>query len=415
MDQAIHTIKDCLLYPLKFGNIVVILVMSAIGSFLFYTFSISLVDSGTGFARLLFIMGMIVFYPAINGLFEHGLDIIETSAKGKTDPPVPGISTLRGGRFIKQLSMLILFLGFALFLVESGNQYSVLIFILLALPASLAIHSVYDNFLDMINPVILVRLAMTIGLPYLLSVVPLILIALIVRQMPEANLLQLLLMMLAILYLVILFFRFLGQCVYLQRGTLVTEVDFTTEQKQAAESDQASLEFNKVFLKAYELIRAGKMEQAEKLILPVAEVNSWARFDNAFRIISQWQDKKPALTLTKTYIPVLVERQHYMRALELCRWSLGQDSNYMLNQDADLNILGILVEQAVSKEQYQTVVQLIENYVRENPTAENAANLLFTAADISQEKLNNQAQYEQFMKRLKEIDPEFFLKVSGKT
>lgn len=75
------------------------------------------------------------------------------------------------------------------------------------------------------------------------------------------------------------------------------------------------------------------------------------------------------------------------KALELCSWSLEQDSRYVLKQDSDLSVL---VEQAVSREQYQTVIQLIENYVGENPTADNAAHLLFTATNINQQKLNNQ-------------------------
>jgi hypothetical protein len=366
MDKTILITKDCLLYPLKAGNILILPIMSVIGGFLFLSMNLSLKDYGGGFARMFFVMGLLVFYPFINALFEHGLNIIEASAHGKKEPPVLGYRAIKGSRFFKQVLAMTLLLGFAQYVLITGHPYGagvILFLVVFMLPASMVSYSVYGNTLSMINPFAILPLAIKLGLPYLLSMVPLVLIAGLVEQMVSTGLLGTIVLMLAALYILMAFYRFLGLCFYQRHATLIKDIGFAEEKNQAVEVDRHSRHFNEVLFRAHELIRAGEVEQAEKLILPVVEVKSWGRFEKVFSITSEWKDKRPALSLIKKYIPVLIERQQFVRALELCHWAVSMSPDFVLDQS---ETVVTLAREASVKEEYRTAIQLIENVVEAN-------------------------------------------------
>ncbi|MBQ74828.1 MAG: hypothetical protein QGG67_10270 [Gammaproteobacteria bacterium] len=149
--------------------------------------------------------------------------------------------------------------------------------------------------------------------------------------------------------------------------------------------------------RAYWLVKEEKVEEAEALIKPVAEFDSWARFDQVFEIISDWPEKQIALNVCSRYLPLLFTRQDYMTALKLCRWCLKHDWHFLANDGKQLIQLA---SEAGSPDQHKIVALLIENYAKENPGMAQARQLLMLAADICQSKLNSQVRYAEIMGKI---------------
>lgn len=412
MRQDEHTLLRLLIYPLRFGNLLIIIIFSGIFTFLFATFKAGFIQFHPGF-ELMFTMGIIAFFPFINGLFEHGLNIIESTAAGEQEPPVLQAKALFGGRFLKQLLMLALFLFASFLLTRAGHHGSaiiIFIFVVWVLPASLAIHSLYDSFTNMINPFILIPLIFTLGFPYLISILLLLPIAMIAIALPDENLSRMLFQVPMAMYFFLLFLRYLGLCMYRRRDLLNKEIEFDSTRREVFQKEESVHKLNEGLLRANDFIRAGDIEKANKLILPLTKVNSWARFDHVFNIVSNWKNSLPALALTKQYIPYLIEKQHFMQAFKLFQWSLKNDHSFFLNQDFNP---GSMLDHAVTPEQFHTVAQLMSNYVQACPSVDNAVPLLSTAVGIYQEKLKEIAIPEKLIQQLKERDPDLFSKISG--
>jgi hypothetical protein len=133
----------------------------------------------------LWLMGLYMLVMLINTFFEFGLEIIEESSKRKARPPALPLKFFDmfsgRGRFKRQLLMLMIFAGLAWRLATMGLAYPTLMvvcFVCLVFPASLAVNALYENLLEMINPVTLIGFMVITGKSYVVAVVSLALLVL---------------------------------------------------------------------------------------------------------------------------------------------------------------------------------------------------------------------------------------------
>ena len=388
---------DSLLFPLRAGNAALILLLAGLASLL-YVFLILLRDAGGGgvFGVSAFVLLFLLALAAFNSLFDFCLDVIEDSARGgSAERPLgwkPLADLVIGERRLLRHALLLLLLLEAVRRLHDAGQapaaYALLALALLLLPASLAVHALQGGAGAMLNPLRLLALVRLLGPAYLLSLPPLFLAPLLLAGSLQGPVAGMFLRVAAALYGLLAMARLLGLLLARHRDVLLPLRDGWEERQEMREAGERNAQFDALLLAAYERLRAGDAERALGLLLPAVEFGQWARFEQAFPLVAAWPDSRPALALIQGYLPVLLERRQYMRALALCGQALAMDPAFAPRAGESL---GLLLPQAASPEQYGFLVAMLCNRARQ-ADAQEAARCRAIAADL-RASLKDEALY----------------------
>lgn len=357
----------------------------------------------TPFAYSFYLIGLVPLIFLSNVFIEYGLGIIEVSFRGQQKIPVLSAETLNRGRFLNQLMMTSLFgtLIWRLFALQFDYiALLILIFLLFAFPASLAVNAIYEKFLDVINPVMLIGFISVIGLSYLPVILGFALLISLFYSAYQYGVLPLLIFLPFGLYLLLVLFRLLGTISYRYRNELVPVTELDGDETKIAEFYDTNETMHKVLESAYWHLKDGRESKAIEIISPVIQLGDWSRFDSAFEYMQDWPNKNPAMHFTKLYIPILIERNNAMRAHSLCEWMLKHAKEYSVENDADLQKL---VAAAASREQEIVAVKLLDNFVTRQQSHPLAANYLTMAADICQSRLHHQEKFDELQKKIEDL------------
>gem|GEM_PF-6731223 len=94
----------------------------------------------------------------------------------------------------------------------------------------------------------------------------------------------------------------------------------------------------KIISKVYRLNNVNRINDAEKLILPIFKENP----RDLFARMASWPNYKLAYRLSNTYISILVNEHRYAQALEICKWCLEQNKSYSIPSALIIKKVGIL-------------------------------------------------------------------------
>jgi hypothetical protein len=405
MNNNFHSnLLDSVCYPLKLSNISLILMAMFCGSFIFLALTFFSTEGLTSLLAVYAIAkGLVPFLLIANRLFEYGLNIIEASLRDNDsllESPIEyNIAAVLFGehRITKQILVILIFFTCFQFLFSSGFQFSAyfgLFLLALILPATLVINALSGDFIEIFNPVKLIKISLLIGKPYFLTVLLSSLIFISAVNLPLMGFSGFFALLLFILYMSLILFRFLGLSLIAEKDTFLNNVDFNEEKRERREQAIALEPLDKVLRKTYELVTAGKYEEAKATISPVVSYDNWRRFDQVFSYTSEWPKTKLSLELIKLYLPQLMHENNSLKAFKLCTWALRKDSRFYLKDD---DCIFFLIKEASVHEQFKLIIDLINNYLEVVPSNQKTGKLLFSAADICQSHLKSKENYEKFI------------------
>lgn len=398
-----------LLYPLQTEALGAGALLFILGGLLYFTgfFSFHL---GTIAQVIWLARATVGILLCVNLLFEYGLDIVETSARGKATPPVlrgsinargiTGIFTLGEKRFLKQLLMLVVGAGLGQQLLRWGYEtagWLVWACLLLALPAAMTINAVYNNFLAMLNPFTLLHCARSYGWTYLYTLILLLVaVALAVFSLrgPPAVFLTL---FPACIYCFFLFFHVLGNGIYRNRQHFFTTVDFAAERRQLTQTSTELAGFNRLLSQAYEDLRAGRQDSALAAIVRHLDATAWQDFDRVFEYVAAWPFREPALHIARQYLVRTTREKRYMRALALAEWCIGQQADFLL---ADAATLEQLAGHASTRGQCHALLTLLENLFTVQPELAWQTPLGTLGLDIAGNRLKDEKRHAALLRLL---------------
>lgn len=359
----------------------------------------------------LYIFGFYAVIMIINSFFEFGMDVIETSMLGKPRPPVfaTNLFMIIGGRgrFLKQLLMLLFFVGLIIELFKFDFDYAGLFFtgfLITVFPASLAVNSLYEDALQIMNPVILFGFIKIIDPLYFFAVLALAILCTGFFLAFRVNLIVLLVFLPFGLYGWVLFFRWFGLLTCERQSALFPgsnslEREIATD-RRIDQHFEDNADLHTLVDKAYWSSKNQPIAEAIKILDPLIKLGDWARFDAIFEMISGWPNKRAATHFIGLYVPRLLEKQQEMRAHFLCAWSLKDDRDFTLNN-------GLAIEQlaaaSASKEQFIVSIRLLENFVEANPGHESNRKYLTLAADICQSRVNHEGKFKELQEKLAQL------------
>jgi len=251
-------VKQEILYPCKLESLFVIIGWSiAFYSFYFISAASYIFISG---GTPIYWLGAYAWIIGINSFMEYGLDILERSSKGYNNPPTMRVDIilllLGERRFLKQLLITIFLVSLAVKLNEFGHIFisvvSIIILIFI-LPASIAINAVSNSTFQMINPVSLTRFILNIGPAYFFSIIVLCVIAALVYFMFSGGGKYIYLSIVALMYLIMIFFRELGYFILLKREKFDFAVEVSPEIEETRRNEIIEKETEKVLSRVYKL------------------------------------------------------------------------------------------------------------------------------------------------------------------
>ncbi|PCJ23431.1 MAG: hypothetical protein COA96_11820 [SAR86 cluster bacterium] len=344
----------------------------------------------------------------VNTVFEYGLEIIEDSAIGKSYPPQFSndyfkIFTGRG-RFSRQMLMILILGGIVGQLFSAGFDYLALFmlcFIVAIFPASLVINSLYENLLEIINPISLIGFIVIVGKNYVLTVAALGVWLALFYVAFSIGLGVFLLYFPVGLFMLFVYFRYLGLVAFRRMDKLFPERDYQAEDRDIDQRFDDDARLHEFLSGVYWRMKENQVSEVIALLDPVIKLREWARFDIIFSSISDWPNKEPAIHFIKLYVTHLMKHNNAMRALSLCEWALDQDFEFYIENET---VLEDMLKASVSKEQFVVMVKLLENFVANNPGHEYSARYIAVAADICQSKLHHEEKFNQLQKLLDQLE-----------
>lgn len=397
MIEGKRTTSSSFKYPLCWQSLVLIGFVCLVAYILIFASVLSFVFSeGVPF----YFLGIITVYLLINLVFEYGQEIIMESFYGRHEAPVLSMQSIERGRFFRQLVMTALFgsIIFGLIQYQLSNVAILLsTFIVLVFPASITVNAIFEDLNEVINPRTLIAYVAVTKTSYISSLLGLGFLILLLYSSLAIGLGAISAILPFWLYLSLVFFRHLGLVALTHRDTLLPEKDFDAENKEIEKHFSDNAAIHTALEKAYWRIKENQIQEAIDIVGPIIRTNNWARFDFIFNFISAWPGKKPAIHFVKEYLPVLRAVDKSIRALELCAWSLKQDSVFSID---DVDLIDYLVNESVSKEQFIVVVKLMDNFASSNPQHEKTKSYLFRAADICQDKLHHTEKFQELQNKL---------------
>ncbi len=356
----------------------------------------------------LYVLSILAVAMIINTFLEYGLEIIETTSIGKNEAPAFSNDFFRilngRGRFPRQLLMLLLFAGLIMELEAAGFDYLAALaacFLLVLFPASLVLNALYESLFETLNPISLIAFMLMAGSDYLIAIASLIIITWLLYLSTSLGLFGFLLFLPLALFLLLIYFRFLGLIAESNMGKLFPQRDDAEEQSRIDQYFADNEKLLAVIEQAYWQMKDGRLLQVIDLIDPVIRLQDWARFDFVFDAISKWPNTEAALHFLKLYLPHLIQKQDSMRALMLCQWALRQNTKFYPESN---KVLEAIVAASASQEQYVVAVKLLENFVDGNSQQESANRYLLLAADICQSKLHHEEKFAALKTKLANLE-----------
>ncbi len=395
------TTQSIFRYPLCWQALLLLGFVSLVSYFLIFASVLSYIFSREA---PFYFLGIITAYLLINIVFEYGQEIVTETFHNRHEPPVLSIQSIESGRFFRQLVMTALFGSMIYGLIQyqlSNIAITLSVFVVLVLPASIAVNAIFEDLKEVINPRTLIAYVAVTKTSYLSSLVGLWILILLLYLSLEIGLWAFSLILPFWLYLSLVYFRHLGLEALAHRHILLPAKDFDAEKKEIEQhySDNASL--HTALEKAYLGLKDKQIQEAIDIVSPIIRTNNWARFEYVFGFISAWPSKKPAIHFVKGYLPVLHSQEKSIRAMELCAWCLKQDSAFSID---DVDLIDYLVSESVSKEQFIVVVKLMDNFATDFPQHEKTKPYLFRAADICQDKLHHSEKFLELQNKLESLD-----------
>lgn len=349
-------------------------------------------------------------------LLEFGFSLIDGIVRGSRRIPVFSFAFLTreiGGELADAIGNLVDVAGFKLFkqqLMVMGflwlswylqSQDFVLAgrlvigFLLVVLPASIAVNAMSGQIVAFLDPVKLIRFAWDQGACYWHCVLPLLLASACFRLALEHHFSVFLLALPVGLYCAVFMFKVLGDSLYARRDTYFSQVDFKADRKALAQLSKSREFLDRRLQAILGLVRNTKTDQACRELEHFLVRNQWQYFDTVFAVISNWPDRRPAQHVVAAYLPVALARRQYMQALELCKWQLQQDRAFTLNDNEDVLLLA---DQAATPGQYRVSIRLLLNRA-DKPGVERKI-LLEKAAFIAGARLNDEKRLAEIMTRM---------------
>lgn len=388
-----------LAYPLDFAASSVILLYSVLGLAMYLVvsyFGEFDVIPLAAFTYLILVMA--------NCFIEYGLDIINRSRQGKNDPPALKLEMSGKGavdflsadrRFLKQVIFILagVTLTFSLFTAGHFIAASVLgLLMAIMTPASFAINAVHNSFWDMLNPAEVYSFLRKFGRHYFNTVILfLVASALFIAAFLSGARLMIFLFALS-LYVFIVMFRLLGVVLHRKKSLFFVEVDFDEDKKILKEVSDSGKYFDQVFSKALELMRNRREEEAQQIIDRFLRDRRWQDFDRTFSHLKNLENKHPAFSISRDYLPVLMEQKKYFRAFDICEWCLKTDSAFATD---NADVLMTMADEAVTALHYRIIARLLENFVLQFKADPAALELLQKALDIAGNKLHDEERFSR--------------------
>lgn len=357
-------IKDAALYPLRLECITLILGSSVALYCLFILSLTSYVISG---GAPVYFFGVVIWFYAFNTIIEYGLDIADRTAQGDREPPVLRADILHPflgeRRFLKQLLIILVLVSLAYKFEQAG--YPALTFVsltalILITPASLMISTVTAGIEQMVNPLAILRLAAGVGLLYFAPVALLCLIVAWFYCLLTGVIEAVLFSIVAMHYLIFLFFHVLGCCVYHRRNNLGYRAEQSPETAHEYESKIQHKELDEKLMTAYRLSNVDEVKQAEQIILPWFEKDPKYLFER----IDQWPNRNLINRLSNRYIESLIDQKRYAQALEICRRCLSKDDRYSPWSPAGIERMAPF---AATVAEVELLRCMIRNFLSDNP------------------------------------------------
>jgi hypothetical protein len=390
-------------YPLRLAPLLAGLLLCAFAIALRLTYELTSRIGDMGFALWLALSGSGIFiYSWL--MLEYCLDLIESSASGSEQ--APGLrNPLRSGglwdfpRALKLVVVGAIWFGLGNELHDSTPTGAWLLWGtgLLLLPAAMGQCALFDNFLQALNPLALLRCAIESRGYYLLALLLSIMLPLLCWLALQGSTGQFVLCALLIFYFLCLWSRLIGLGLRDYQSSLLQSVDFKTDRAEPAARSESLQQLDKVLTAAHELLRAGNQEQAHQSLASLVDAGNAEDFEEVFGYVSAWPYHSAGIYLADRQLPRLVQRQRFMRGLALLDWCLTRQADYA---PADPDALAALAEQAATSAQYGTALQAIENVLTRDPALlVSHAGLKALCLDLAGTRLRDEKRYQVLQQR----------------
>lgn len=281
----------------------------------------------------------IVIVPAY---FRYLLYLLEARANGRNAPP-PGIELFNWIENFWSLFPLVLVccaIWGEYFLLRNLSFIAALLpglFLIAALPASMAVLAVTRSPLESVNPAALYRVVRACGSAYLL--VPLVVTAAALLNAYLVHIKTPFILIRAVgLYASFLMFTLTGKLLYLNEATIPVDIPEPVEADQEQLDDALRRERTKVLNHAYGFIsrgnREGGLQHIGRWIENEADPDAaWRWF---FEQMLNWESKEAALFYAQAYLGRLLAERRDVAVLKVIRRCLLEDPAFKpLREDRD--------------------------------------------------------------------------------
>ena len=332
------------------------------------------------------------------------------TAKGHLEPPPVtwDMVTQNLEMPFKQLFVFIL-IGFTYALigafVSDGIADLVVVFLILALPATVMVIAVENSFFKAVNPVVLAAMIRRIGFPYLLLYFFLILLwagSHILFDLAAGHMPKLALFFLSnciFMYFLLIMFNMMGYVIYQYHEVLGFDIELEYEQEMDDGAGQASLPANPVLSEVSVLINEGKVPEALKFLeekLKTADADPELH-DRYHKLLMLSEDSDSLLDHGQRYIGRLIDEGRTKRALDVLQDCYDTDKQFEL-RDADR----VYPMASLAKDLRNTklALALTNGFAKNHPKHPDIPRIYFLAAKVLCEELKQDAKAKTLLTHL---------------
>jgi hypothetical protein len=202
-------------------------------------------------------------------------------------------------------------------------------------------------------------------------------------------------------YFLCLLGRVLGLGLRAYQTTLLQAVDFKTDARQLAGSSASLQQLNKQLGAAHELLRAGRKDEAQQVLVAYLDAAHWDDFEQVFDYVSAWPFASAGVHIADRYLSVAAQRQRFMRGLALLDWILSRQTDYV---PSDLDALASLAQHAAVPAQYETVLRAVDNVLLRRPQCRLPDNLLHQALLLAGSRLQDEKRHAMLRGHFSRLD-----------
>lgn len=358
-------------YPLQLPCLLAGLVLCGFALLLRLTYETTRIIGDMGVALWLAVSASAIFVCGWL-LLEYCLNIVEHSANGSERAPGLRNPMRDGGawdfpRAFKLAVLIAIWGGTGQHLYSAELPvlaWIIWTFGLLLLPAALAQCAVFDNLLQALNPLALLKCAIECRYHYPFTLVLLLPITLFIRLALNGSVAQFAFFALLAYYSLCLWCRVTGLGLRDYQTQLLQAVDFNAARNEQARHSEAMAPMHKMLTSANELMRAGRPHSAQQLLVDWLDASQWQDFDEIFAHVSTGPLAGVGVALADRQLTHIVQQQHLMRGLSLLEWCLSQQPDYA---PGDLETLAMLAAHSATVSQHKAVLHAIENVLAQQP------------------------------------------------